>query len=169
VEPAPSSPGSPRCPPHGRTAVATCARCGTFLCGECTELLGERALCAECLGRVARGGTASWGLTLTLALQFIALVSAPLLLLLPFQLRVDTGHGTVVLPLLRRLPLLNLVAGVVGLVLASRELRRGDAEDLSSRTRALTRATRGLAWVNLGFVLLQGLLLARLVLGLFAR
>ena len=108
------------------------------------------------------------GLTLTFALQLVALVSAPLLLLLPFRLRVDAGH-TLVLPLLRRLPLLSLVAGVLGPVLAARELRRGEVDELSPRTRALVRATRALAWVNLGFVLLQGALLVRLVLGLFAR
>lgn len=60
----PASSG-PRCPPHQRAAVATCLRCGTFLCGECTELLGEAAYCASCLTFLQRHGPSSrallWG------------------------------------------------------------------------------------------------------------
>ncbi|ATB30515.1 hypothetical protein [Melittangium boletus] len=150
-------------------AVATCARCGTFLCGECTELIGETAACADCFALLHRRGTPSWALTLALGLQGVALVSAPLVLLLPFQVRIDTGQATIVLPLLRRVPVLNLLAFGAGWFMASRELRRLERADLPSRARTMARATRVLAVINLGFVLLQGLLVLRLLLGLFGR
>ncbi|MBM7111915.1 hypothetical protein [Archangium primigenium] len=150
-------------------AVATCARCGTFLCGDCTELLGDAALCPDCLALVRREGTPSWSLTGALGLQCIALVAAPLLLLLPFEARVEPGHGTIVLPLLRRLPVLQLLAFGVGWPVGARELQRLVHGALPSWARVLARLTRGLAAANLGFVLVQGLLVARLVLGLFGR
>ncbi|HSP79610.1 MAG TPA: hypothetical protein VLQ93_13825 [Myxococcaceae bacterium] len=62
---------SPRCPVHERAAVATCARCGTVLCGECTELLGEAAYCASCLSHVRRGRRLPRGLSLGLGLLFL--------------------------------------------------------------------------------------------------
>jgi len=168
VESAPEPPafGPPRCPAHQRTAVATCARCGTFLCGECTELIGETTACADCFALLQRRGAPSWALTLTLGLQVLALLSAPLVLLLPFQVRVDMGHATIVLPLLRRLPVLNLLAFGAGGFMASRELRRLERAELPSRARTMARATRVLAGLNLGFVLIQGVLVLRLVLGL---
>lgn len=162
------APGPPRCPAHQRTAVATCARCGTFLCGDCTEVLGETAVCASCLALLARRGIPSWGLTLTFVAQLVALLSAPLLLLMPFQVQVDSSHGTIVLPLVRRLPVLSLLAFLSGWFVGARELRRLEP-GVSSRARVLARLTRALAGVNLGVMLLQGALLLRLVLGLFGR
>jgi hypothetical protein len=54
--------------------VATCARCGTFLCGECTELLGEAAYCAPCLSRVRRRRRLPRGFLLGLGLGLLFLL-----------------------------------------------------------------------------------------------
>ncbi len=158
---------SPRCPTHQRAAVATCVRCGTFLCGECTELLGEAAYCASCIAFVRQHGAASLALKLTLGLGLIALATVPLAMLLPVNVVVDMGRATIVLPLLRRLPVLNGIAAGLGFWLSSRELRRlQHAEPSPARTWA--RWTRGLSWLNLACVLLQVFLVLRFVLGLFA-
>ena len=166
AEPLASS--TPRCPPHQRPAVATCVRCGTFLCGECTELLGEAATCASCLPLLRAHGSASLPLKLAFGLCVAAMLSSPFVLLLPLHVRVDPERALLVLPLLRRLPLLNVLAAGVGGVLASRELRRLGPGARPSPTGSLARWTRTLAWLNLGFVVLQGFLVLRLVLGLRA-
>ncbi len=158
---------SPRCPTHQRAAVATCVRCGTFLCGECTELLGEAAYCASCIAFVRQHGAASLALKLTLGLGLIALATVPLAMLLPVNVVVDTGRATIVLPLLRRLPVLNGIAAGLGFWLSSRELRRLEHVE-PSPARTWARWTRGLSWLNLACVLLQLFLVLRLVLGLFA-
>jgi B-box zinc finger len=67
---------SPRCPAHQRSAVATCARCGTFLCGDCTELRGEDAWCASCVALVGprsgfRWRRLLWGAALVLLGLFL--------------------------------------------------------------------------------------------------
>ena len=47
------------CPAHrGNAAVATCERCGVFLCGLCRIGVGEQELCPACFDRVAAGGEA---------------------------------------------------------------------------------------------------------------
>ena len=69
---------SPRCPSHQRAAVATCVRCGTFLCGECTELLGEAASCASCIAFVRKHGAASRALQGVFGLGLVALLIVPL-------------------------------------------------------------------------------------------
>ncbi|HYO58292.1 B-box zinc finger protein [Archangium sp.] len=157
----------PRCPMHQRAAVATCVRCGTFLCGECTELLGEAACCASCIAFVRKHGAASLVLKLTFGLGILALLTVPISMLLPVNVVVDTSRATIVLPLLRRLPVLNGLAAGLGFWLSARELRRLERVELSSPARTLARWTRGLAWFNLGCVLLQAFLLLRLVLGFF--
>src|SRR5205814_107952 len=74
-----------RCAVHPESgAVDVCKRCGKFLCGECVELVGEDAYCAECarplkvrasrLARTALGTQlAAWGLLLLscLAIGFV--------------------------------------------------------------------------------------------------
>ncbi|OJH36346.1 hypothetical protein BON30_34950 [Cystobacter ferrugineus] len=166
--PEPLVSNTPRCPPHQRPAVATCVRCGTFLCGECTELLGEAATCASCLPLLRAHGSASLPLKLAFGLCVAAMMSSPLALLLPLHVKVEPERALIVLPLLRRLPVLNVLAAGVGGVLASRELRRLGPGGRSSPAGSLARWTRALAWLNLGFVLLQGFLVLRLVLGLRA-
>jgi hypothetical protein len=48
-----------RCAAHASVAaVDVCKRCGRFLCGDCVELVGEDAYCAECRGRLE--APASW-------------------------------------------------------------------------------------------------------------
>ena len=158
----------PVCPSHHRLAVTTCVRCGTFLCGECTELLGDAATCVTCLPVLRAHGSASLGLKLAFGLCGVAILSAPFALLLPLQARVDADRALLVLPLLSRLPVLNLVAAGVGELLVVRERRRLGPEEGSSQAAALARWTRALAVFNLGFVLLQGFLLARLVWSLRA-
>ncbi|HEY0094977.1 MAG TPA: B-box zinc finger protein, partial [Archangium sp.] len=159
---------SPRCPTHQRAAVATCVRCGTFLCGECTELLGEAAYCASCIAFVREHGAASLALKWTFGLGIAALLTVPLAMFLPMNVVVDAGRATIVLPLLRRLPVLNGIAVGLGFWLSSRELRRLERVELPSPARTWARWTRGLSWLNLACVLLQLFLVVRFVLGLFA-
>jgi hypothetical protein len=40
------------CPVHEKPAMATCGRCGTFLCVDC-KALGQPPLCEDCLDREA--------------------------------------------------------------------------------------------------------------------
>jgi hypothetical protein len=170
VASAPDQPAftSPRCPTHQRAAVATCVRCGTFLCGECTELLGESAYCASCITFVREHGAASLALRLTFGLGIVALLTVPLAMLLPMNVVVDMGRATLVVPVLRRLPVLNVIAAGLGFWLSSRELRRLERVDFASPARSWARWTRGLSWLNLACVLLQVFLVLRLVLGFFA-
>lgn len=42
------------CPVHERAAIATCDRCGTFLCSSC-DVLGEPPLCEDCVTHEASG------------------------------------------------------------------------------------------------------------------
>jgi hypothetical protein len=108
--------------------VATCARCGTFLCGECTELLVDTAWCATCAELVRRGHATSLSLKLALCLDLLGLAS------IPFRL------GSLLLPLL---------AAVLGLSLSARELRRLGPAHLPSRARTFALWVRRLAWANL--------------------
>ncbi len=159
---------SPRCPTHQRAAVATCVRCGTFLCGECTELLGEAAYCASCLAFVREHGAASLALKLTLGLGIAALLTVPLAMLLPMRVVVDMGQATIAVPLLRRLPVLNALAAGLGFWQASRELRRLERVEPASPARTWARWTRWLSWLNLACVLLQLFVVLRFLLGVFA-
>jgi hypothetical protein len=46
-------PAGARCGLHGDVAaVDLCKRCGRFLCGECVQLVGEDAYCADCVGKL---------------------------------------------------------------------------------------------------------------------
>ena len=64
----------PSCPEHQRLAVATCSRCGTFLCGDCTELLEEAAYCAACLPLVRRQAAFPRALHVALGLDMLGLL-----------------------------------------------------------------------------------------------
>jgi hypothetical protein len=147
------APASPRCPAHQQAAVATCTRCGTFLCGECTELLGEAAWCASCVDFLRKHGPSSGGVRAALGLDLAGLLSLPLCVFLArFGLSpVSFEHGV---PLL--LPVFNLLVFGLGLGLSARELRRIRAGEASLQGRALARWVRGLAWVNLVFFLFFG-------------
>jgi hypothetical protein len=125
--------------------VATCTRCGTFLCGECTELLGEAAYCASCAALLApRFGPISPRLLAVSGLVLLGTLSTVAAFLPGF-------------PALFALPrwLLLGVSGVWGLWLPTRELRRIDRGQGPQRARLLARCTRWLAAVNLLFFLLS--------------
>jgi hypothetical protein len=99
-----STPGGARCATHPDVAaVATCARCGSFLCGDCTEVVGESPYCAPCVVLLRREARPSRVVQGALALNVVGLACLPCSLALPLP---------------------TLVAGVAGLVLGSRELRR---------------------------------------------
>ncbi|WNG33003.1 hypothetical protein F0U61_04760 [Archangium violaceum] len=132
-------------------------RCGTFLCGECTELLGEATYCASCMAFVGKHGAPSLFLKLALGLEVIALASIPLALLPALQ----------VFSLLRIIPVLSPVLSVLaaglgfGAVLYERR-RLGRAGLQPSASRWLRWVHAG-AWLHLGYVLLQAYLVVKSV------
>ncbi|PTL84365.1 B-box zinc finger protein [Vitiosangium sp. GDMCC 1.1324] len=159
--PDPTAFSSARCPSHQRAAVATCVRCGTFLCGECTELLGEAAYCASCVAFVRKHGAPSLLLKAALGLEVIALASIPLTMLLPFRALIHLGEVVYALAILHRVPVLNGLAAGLGFWSASRERRRLVRDGLAPSAHPWGRWVRALAWVNLGHLLLQLALLVR--------
>lgn len=139
------APASPRCPTHQRPAVATCVRCGTFLCGECTELLDDAAYCASCVAIVApRFGPIPRSLLAVSGLVLLGMLSTAAAFLPGF-------------PSLLSFPrwLLLGVSGALGLWVPTRVLHRIDQEQAPRRARLLARGTRWLAVVNLFFFLLS--------------
>lgn len=116
------------CPSHPEApAVATCARCGTFLCGECTEVLRETAYCAPCVAWLRRHGPPSRVIQGVLGLNVLGLVLLPCTFL----------------------PVPAFIAGVCGLGLGLRELRRIARGEGPERGRAQARVALALACVNL--------------------
>ncbi|WP_257462817.1 B-box zinc finger protein [Archangium lipolyticum] len=136
---------SPRCPTHQRVAVATCTRCGTFLCGECTELLGEVAYCASCAALLGpQHGPIPLRLLGVSGLVLLGMLST-LAAFFPF------------LPASFAIPrwVLLGVSGALGLWVPTQELRRIDRGQGPRRARPIARCTRWLAAVNLFFFLLS--------------
>lgn len=122
-------PSGARCANHPEAAaVASCARCGTFLCGACTELLGEAASCANCLALLQKGAVRPRVVGGIVALNVIALVSLPLCIIFP--------------------PLFNLTVAVLGLWVATRELRRIRESGGAARGAGMARLAFGLGVVN---------------------
>jgi hypothetical protein len=121
--------------------VAPCARCGTFLCGACTEVMGEQAYCSDCIAWLHKNGPVSRMVQIFLGLEIASLVSIPLCLLL------------LALPV-------QLVVGAAGLWVSSRELRRIQQGEGFLRSARRAKVVRVLAWVNLllGVVWAGGLL-----------
>lgn len=107
--------------------MASCARCGTFLCGACTELQDEAAYCASCLVVMQKGAVRPRVVVGIVVLNALALLA---------------------LPLLRVPPLLNLTVAVFGLWLGTRELRRIRESGGAARGRGLARLALGLGAVN---------------------
>ena len=68
-----------RCAAHpDALAVATCRRCGRFVCEECLEVFEEHPYCGDCHARPAVTGRAGWpGVALVVAV--LGLVLGPLL------------------------------------------------------------------------------------------
>jgi hypothetical protein len=110
--------------------VAPCARCGTFLCGACTEVMGEQAYCADCIAWLHKNGPISRTVQVFLGLEIASLVSFPLCLLM------------LALPV-------QLVVGAAGLWVTSRELRRIQQGEGLLRSARRAKVVRVLAWVNL--------------------
>jgi hypothetical protein len=121
--------------------VAPCARCGTFLCGACTEVMGEQAYCPDCIAWLHKNGPIPRTVQVFLGLEIASLVSLPLCLLL-FALPVQ------------------LMVGVAGLWVSSRELRRIRQGEGPLRGARRAKVVQALAWVNLllGGVWAAGLL-----------
>lgn len=116
--------------------MASCARCGTFLCGACTEVMGEAAWCADCVAWVRKNGAPSRAVKWLIALGVLGIVAFPLLLFLA--------------------PVLNVVAAALGLWLPTRELRRILRGEGPMRGLRQARVARALGALNLLLVLLWG-------------
>ncbi len=144
----PSPLQGPSCPLHQRLAVATCSRCGTFLCGECTELLEEAAYCAGCLPLVRQQAAFPRALFVALGLGVLGLLALALSVSGFFVFRFAQP----------------VLAGVsLGLsIRVLRRIRRGEAP---RRARPWAWATLALAVFNvLVFLLGLGLVLTFLFL-----
>ncbi|XXF78645.1 B-box zinc finger protein [Myxococcaceae bacterium GXIMD 01537] len=134
----------PRCARHpDAPAVATCARCGSFLCGACTEVREEAAYCEACLEVLRREAPLSRAIQGCIGLGIAGLL------------------GFFVCP---GLPLLSAAAGVLGLWLPARELRRIERGERPSRGARQAKVARGLGWVNAGLMVLWGGVLLYLTL-----
>jgi hypothetical protein len=116
--------------------VASCVRCGTFLCGACTELLQEAAYCADCVDWLRRNGKPSRGVQGILALGGVGILFFLLIPMVP--------------------PLLNLVAASLALWVPTRELRRIRRGEGPLRGTLQAQVARWLGAVNLAMVLFWG-------------
>lgn len=67
-----ASPTGARCGQHPDVvAVALCARCGTYVCGACTEVVWEMAYCAPCAERHQQNTRPSPAVRLALAANLL--------------------------------------------------------------------------------------------------
>jgi hypothetical protein len=138
-------PAGARCAKHPEAlAVAPCSRCGTFLCGACTELVREEAFCADCVEWLRRNGSPSRGVQGLIALGVVGILGFPVCLFLA--------------------PVVNLVAAVACLLGATRELRRIRRGEGPLRGLRQAKVARVLGAVNLVLALLW---IAAFVYGLF--
>ncbi len=153
ANPVDSSSTSPRCPSHRQAAVATCARCGTFLCGDCVELLGEAAWCADCVALLQRGGPSSRAVWVALGLGLTGVLSSPLFFLLWWSATRFLGFMPWMVWLLVAAPWLNVLVLVLGPWWPLRELRRIQRGEASHRGRALAWWALGLVLANLALAL----------------
>lgn len=153
AEPPAPPPLGARCARHpDAPAVALCARCGTFLCGECTELRGETAYCASCVDILRRTGPPSRRVQALIALG----VAGLLVCLIPF-------------PLMGFPPVLSMLSLGFALTTVRRELLRianGEAP-LQGRTQARVAFALGLA--NILPILLWAAMLAFVFFGFIRR
>jgi hypothetical protein len=133
--------------------VDVCQRCGTFLCGECVELLGEDVLCTACFQRAGGDAPPSRRAKASVILGVIGLV-------------LGLGLGALIF----LAGVIGLVPGVIGLVIGRGELRRIDAGQSPAVGRRLARVGVVLGWVNFGLFSLAALLvLAAVILTLLDR
>jgi len=150
--PPPSSglrPGSTRCGNHPDVAaVDTCSRCGTFLCGDCVEYLGETVLCDACYQRL--GGDQPGSRSARTAVILGGIGAALPLLLAAYSLAV---RGIPIVESAFAL-LISLGMGFAGFGLARSELRRIQAGRAPIRGQRLARAGLILSAVNFGLFFL---------------
>lgn len=110
--------------------MASCARCGTFLCGTCIEVMGEEAYCAGCVAWLHQNGPVSRTVQVLIALEMAGIAGLPLCVLFPF-------------------PVLHLLIGGSGLWVSTRELRRIQRGEGPLRGARQAKVGRVLALVNL--------------------
>jgi hypothetical protein len=110
--------------------VAPCARCGTFLCGACAEVMGEQAYCADCIAWLHKSGPVSRAVRVFIGLEIAGIFGLPLCLVLA------------------PLPL-QLVVGGAGLWVSTRELRRIRRGEGPLRGARQAKVALALAVVNL--------------------
>jgi hypothetical protein len=130
--------------------VAPCARCGTFLCGACTEVMGEEAYCADCIAWLHKNGPVSRAVQVFIALEIVSIISIPLSLrTLGLTLQLVVGGA---------------VVGGAGLSVSMRELRRIQRGEGPLRGARQAKVARALAVVSLvlGVVGAAGILYLRL-------
>ena len=148
-----ASPTGARCGQHPDVAaVALCARCGTYVCGACTEVMGETAYCAPCAERRRRAMRSSLTVQLALGanlLGLLFLVAHLARLTWPAHER-WVGTGGMLLELAG-----TLVAAVAGTVISTWRLRR--RAEVGDRLALLLRVVSAL---NLLGLLLWGALVA---------
>jgi len=124
-----SQPVGSRCAKHPEAAaVAPCTRCGTFLCGACTGVLGEEAYCDDCLAWLRHNGKPSGLVQGLIVLNVVAFLSSPLLC---------------------GLPVLTLPGAALGLWLPTRELDRIHRGEGPLKGIRQAKVARWLAGVNL--------------------
>lgn len=120
--------------------MAPCARCGTFLCGACTEVMREAAWCESCVSWLRSHGEPSKAVKWLIGLGVVGLLSFPLCAFLA--------------------PVLNLAIAVAGLWVPTRELRRirqgegplrGIRQAQVARVLAALNAVLVLAWLVIVF------------------
>ncbi|WP_224363476.1 hypothetical protein [Hyalangium versicolor] len=126
--------------------MAPCSRCGTFLCGDCVEVMDEQAWCADCVEWVRKNGAPSRVVRAIFVLSVVGIVAFPICLLV-----VPVAQGLV---------------GGVGLMVTSRELRRIRRGEGPLRGLRQAKVARVLCAVNL---LLMLLWFAAVLYGLYRR
>lgn len=109
--------------------MAPCARCGTFLCGACTELVGETACCADCVARLHQHGPPSRVVQVLIGMGLVGFFCF-------------AACGPVA-------PVLHLVVAVLGFWLPTRELRRIQRGEGPARGTWQAKAARVAAGLNL--------------------
>jgi hypothetical protein len=139
-------PAGARCGLHADVAaVDVCKRCGRFLCGECVQLSGEDAYCAECAARLKAGPASG------LSKAAFGLAAASWVML-----AVGMASHSVVVTASGPLSIIGVFVSVVELI----RISRGDASP-RGRGRALIGLVSGLVLVLLFAMSLAALYLWR--------
>lgn len=153
AEPPAPPPLGARCAQHpDAPAVALCGRCGSFLCGECTELRDETAYCASCVDILKRTGPPSRRVQALIALGVAGLLCC----LIPF-------------PLMGFPPVLSMLSLGFALTTVRRELRRIASGEASLQGRTQARVAFALGLANILPILLWAAMLVFASTSYFTR